>query len=354
MGSITSTSATSDTNHNSSSEDSTPPQQDAKLPDIEQTDLSIFESNQSPPNNCTDHRKCPSLLRLSLTLKYYSKLDIINNQHHRHTLIQHISKIHTNLIEDYVHFIKDHGDQIEDIHNDFIQNRGFTACEINECTFASRHHGLDGSNTAKFHTTLEFYKQTLDSVHFYIFHIFDAGLRSISTNTQTAESEATSGAKDDPYFDVEFARIKSSLLRTNFNTDLFPRFRRGNNSKFNIDTKYHVMDNEDDDYIYNGEDHNNKEIEETFMDSMYGHLKSMKINDKIIGNLKKFLEKEQYETDTLSTDIIDIGHIGNVLQSINDQNCAEIIQNFFKTITSLSYFGIFFECVDCNHNAYLK
>ena len=63
----------------------------------------------------------------------------------------------------------------------------------------------------------------------------------------------------------------------------------------------------------------------------------MKSKPEIIGKLQKFLENESYETDTLSIDVIDIGKIGNVLQSIQDKECAETVFSFLKTAKSMFF-----------------
>ena len=73
--------------------------------EIEQPDLSLFNGIEEPSENCNDHQKCPSLNRLALTLKYYSKLDIINNQQHQNTFIHFVKEVHTSLLNDYIHFV---------------------------------------------------------------------------------------------------------------------------------------------------------------------------------------------------------------------------------------------------------
>ena len=110
------------------------------------------------------------------------------------------------------------------------------------------------------------------------------------------------------------------------------RFGRTNNSKFTLNTQNHAIDY-DDDYI-----DNDQEDIDTFIDSLYAHLQTMKIDDKMIRNLQKFLESEEYETDALSLDIIDIGDNGNILQSIKDPEIKEYIINFLNTARSMCIF----------------
>ena len=39
-------------------------------------------------------------------------------------------------------------------------------------------------------------------------------------------------------------------------------------------------------------------------------LKSKSVNEQTIYNLQKFLQDEEYETDTISVDVVEIGKIG--------------------------------------------
>ena len=358
MGCIPSTNSTSNTHQYSSITNSNYPQQDntsnhIQQPEfkndptqnpslnhnIQQPDLSLFKEIEEPSKHCNDHQKCPSLNRLALTLKYYSKLDIINNQQHQNIFIHFVKEVHKSLLNDYIHFVKCHGHQIEDIQKDFIENRRFISCDMKTCTFTSRHHGIINTNTsqninAKSDPSHQIYKQTLDSLHFYLFHIFHCGLRTLSTTkSQTVEFEEKE-SKDNEYFDKEFARIKSQSFKTNVNTESFVRFGRTNNSKFTLNTQNYAIDY-DDDYI-----DNDQEDVETFIDSLYAHLQRMKIDDRMIINLQKFLESEQYETDALSLDIIDIGHNGNILEWIKDPQTKEYIINFMNTANSMCIFII--------------
>ena len=71
--------------------------------------------------------------------------------------------------------------KLVNLFNDFIDNQGFDKDNINNCTYTSRHYGVNHrqKQTETQHTpNIHFYKQTIDSLHFYIFHIFDSGLRT--------------------------------------------------------------------------------------------------------------------------------------------------------------------------------
>ena len=64
----------------------------------------------------------------------------------------------------------------------------------------------------------------------------------------------------------------------------------------------------------------------------------MKIYDEMISNSQRFLETEEYETDTLSLDKIDIGDNGNVLQWSGDPKVKERMINLLNTTRSMYIF----------------
>ena len=87
--------------------------------------------------------KIISILRLCVALKYYSLLNPVNNPQQQDTFTNFTSTIYTNLLDDYIHFIKQHQHQIEEIQNELTNNNGFTKCNIKNCDYTSRHHRVD-------------------------------------------------------------------------------------------------------------------------------------------------------------------------------------------------------------------
>ena len=113
--------------------------------DTTNIDLTIFTSHQNDQylnthNKCRYHVQCPSLLRIAAGLKYYSLLNPAKNLHQQYIFTNFTTTIYTNILDDYIHLIQHHQHQIEDIQKEFIQNRGFTKCNIKSCNYTSRHH----------------------------------------------------------------------------------------------------------------------------------------------------------------------------------------------------------------------
>ena len=292
--------------------------------DVTQPDKSIFESKQA--TNCSSHsdiHKCISLSRLAAILKYYGQLNITDNHKHQETFINFIDNVYPDFFNDYIHFVKMHSHQIEDILNDFVNNQGFIKCKMGNCIITSRHHTEHNQNNNKENSNIALYKQTMDSLHFYIFHAFDAGLRIPKTVSSIDNNEDTKSENE--YYDASFAKIKKILSEKNKNTESFERFGSNNNAKFNIKTEFDEST----------KDH----ITVTFTESLQSHLKTDDIDTKIINNLRKFLKTEEYDTDAITMDFD--GENGNISFHIKNEECIKSIISFLSFVKmSSSSFNI--------------
>merc|ERR1712024_161793 len=87
----------------------------------------------------------------------------------------------------------------------------FIKCNIKRCEFTARHRSQrdnDGKKKNALDPVLSFYKETMDSLHFYLFHCFDAGLRTKNPdNNNDDDDDDDDEGKGDRYFDAEFSRI---------------------------------------------------------------------------------------------------------------------------------------------------
>lgn len=305
-----------------------------------QPDISIFNQNgiqiYHSTSNCDyDHKKCPSIIRLSVALKYYEKLEIMNNHSHQQIFTNFISAVYSNFLNDIVHFHTKHGHQIEEIHNDFITDQGFGQCQIRDCLFTSRHH--QPSELSKSHsqpsspTKFDFYKQVMDTLHFYIFHMFHAGLRSVTSTIRNEETKEDNKMMS-KYFDPQLSRMRQSLSITNRNTELFERFTRGKNSKFTIETE---CDGKYDDCIQDTDDEFDGYVE-TYLENIFLHLESNRIDPTIIGILIDFVQNENYDTEAVSMDLYNTVNNCNISRCVGDLECVRIIAEYMKSAESMT------------------
>jgi len=288
-------------------------------------DLSIFKDET---DECTDFVKCTVIRRLFASLKYYAMLDITNNVKQQDVFADFINKVYSQqLLSDYTHLITEHSQDLEGIHASIINNKMFGECNIKRCLFTSRHQSerdIDGKKKHTLDPVLSFYKETMDSLHFYLFHCFDAGLRTKKPDNNNDEEEA----KGDRYFDAEFNRIHRIVSEKRDITKRFNRFKT-NNAKFSIIT---APDNNDDDGNST-----------TFLDEIYKYLSAVGVKKNAIKNLRYFVSDEQYETESIEYDVLnghdDENNNGNIEQYVSTKHCIVSIKEFIKAskISSSSF-----------------
>ena len=203
-------------------------------------DFHVFQQNfdtnhDCDTNNDNSHHTCIALLRLMKALEYYSMIDIANNSKHQDLFLDFMQKIYHQFVNDYIHLINDHSQQIETIYQSLQDKQQI--CDITKCEYTSRHH--QNSVTKLSDETLNFYKTIYDTLHFYLYHLFDVGLRVFKGEEEKGEDGDIkyNELKNTQYFDKEFARIHHAI---NQRKHLQLSFNRFNNShKFSIDSNTH-------------------------------------------------------------------------------------------------------------------
>ena len=109
-------------------------------------DLSIFKAQT--PEDCTREKRlsidsCISLKRLFCAIKYYTLLNIENNQDHQNIFINFIQEIYNNFLDDFTHVARVHANEIYEINQFLLNNKQFHACNVRKCLYTSRHHRVN-------------------------------------------------------------------------------------------------------------------------------------------------------------------------------------------------------------------
>jgi len=193
--------------------------------DIFKTEYDDFCHSKKSENTDNPMEDCICLKRLFIALKYYSLLNIIDNEIHREVFINFVKEVYNNnLINDYIHLITDHQHQIELIYKTFPQK-----CDIKQCQFTSRHHKTSSSdnNSKLSDPLLNFYKETMDSLHFYCYHLFDVGLRILSQDSKQSDKEEDQELNEElnDNYDSQFARINTNINNRIHLSQSFNRFK---------------------------------------------------------------------------------------------------------------------------------
>ncbi len=189
----------------------------------------------------------------------------MNNTSNRDIFSHFMDEIyHSNsFLNDLTHLVRVHGSRTDEIEETAVHNM---QCEdINQCAFSSRHQTQTQSKTEEsLEAKLAFYRDLMDSLHFYVFHMYDCGLRTAKTESESEEemSEEKKEEFDSQYFDKVFHRINKRIRqRESVLKQSFQRFQTNKNSKFTLGAT---------------EQNNATEDDTTYLDAILQYLLSQK------------------------------------------------------------------------------
>ena len=120
---------------------------------------------------------CVYIHRIITGLKYYLSLDELTNSVNQKQLSQYCSEEYCSLLNDYIHVMRDHSDDLDEIYA-FMSEDCNLHCNVNECALLRRHHrNRQITHSACEDSLFMFYQDIFDSLHCYLLHSFDMGLR---------------------------------------------------------------------------------------------------------------------------------------------------------------------------------
>ncbi len=308
-------------------------------------DLNIFKQENIDNNDndkCESIDNCISIQKLSVALKYYELMDIINNISHRDAFTNFIIEIYHKFLDDFTHLVNHHSNHLNDIYIHLINTNKFNECKMANCVYTARHYhhrrdvDKDGNvDKNVLDPEVSFFAETMDSLHFYLFHLFECGLRSIITEDGVVDDDDDEMKQEDEFYDAEFAKISRRISERQYMTKSFDRFTKSKNNKFCLNT-----DN-------NWNNNNNIDIngDETYLDEIFKRLLKDGINKNIVYKLSKYLLKEEFDTDCMDQDIDDDNNTndndGNISNHINNKQTIEKIKNYIKTSKCMKIYIVF-------------
>ena len=297
-------------------------------------DMNTFKEEQDDNDECKADvnsniaDECLGVKRLCTALKYFSLMDIINNKQHRDIFSHFVNTVYTNILDDNTHLVQAHGNHIQNINESLLNSAIFSECDIRKCAFTARHHRVNknGDDVDVLDPVLRFYKDIMDSLHFYLFHLYHCGLRVTKVEDGNDNDNKQDEFKTyDEYFDAGLSRLTRIIKEAEMNTAAFDRFKA--DDKFNIamdkqgifcalnsKQSYWVLYDEIDD--------------ETFVDEMIKYAS----NKSNAAELTKLLVEEEYDSESLR---YDISYVGNILHHIEHKQLAETLQNVFSAVQSM-------------------
>ena len=297
------------------------------------TDLSIFTTNLSTSTDIcsmSDLSKCNAIRRLLISLSYYDKINIINNENNREgklSFCNFMDTIYQSVVyDDFHHLTKHHQQESKAINDLAISQFALGKCELSVCQHSDRHFRVNGCNEESINDDelkyFNLYKETMDGLHFYVFHLFDGGLRGIIDEIEDETDIQDDDSNNSPYFDRSFQKMSMIIAKSNQRTN---RFKRLHGNKYNISAVNETDDeNADNDrrdnmdnstfqseidvgnYIKIKQNHVSRCVhgakgDDTFLDHIYYRLSSN--DEKLASSLSEIVNLNGYDTESLMEDI---------------------------------------------------
>lgn len=295
----------------------------------------IEELKPDKTSTCTDIN-CGAIKRLLTSLKYYTNLNIKINKNNQSIFCNFMDEVYKSQVyDDFHHFIKFHQSQLEEISKLAYDEYDLPTCDLSTCTYSDRHYRVTSVNDTKAvigiddtDDTLKYlsiYVETFDGLHFYLFHIFESGMRIQSTPSMNEDQSVEDG--NDPYFDAEFSRISK---RINSARDATQRFSRLSANKYDIapDTEETINQND------------------TYLDTVYAHLLNSKFSVDLVSKLYEAVSQNGHDTESMDIDLemFENDRRSNLSQEMDDEQLITEMVRFFeasKGIFIYAYFDIF-------------
>ena len=196
---------------------------------------------------------CQSLKRLIYALKFYMKLNEQRGKNGIGAFTDFIKSKYRDYLNDIIH-LSVHENDLEHIHHSLFTEYGMAQCDLKKCTFSDRRnraiadggHSENGVDSA-------FYTNCFDSVHHYLFHLFDLGLRTLRADRefQQRRNDVFEDEEDNVrYIDNAFSKRKHRMksIRREY-ADFFGRCS-GDNNKFTIHGHAAISDSLEKDKTY--------------------------------------------------------------------------------------------------------
>ena len=147
--------------------------------------------NQDHESKCKSAvSKCKYIHRIITALRYYQLLNKTNQNNEYNGQIvfsDFLSEQYKYYMDDLIHLKVCHDKDLKEIYDSILAKSQNRPCDINKCIFIDRHCEIrDGKNgdidqhKNKIEPLSSLHIQIWDSVHYYLCHLFDVGLRELS------------------------------------------------------------------------------------------------------------------------------------------------------------------------------
>ena len=296
-------------------------------------DPSILCDTKSLCNHYSDGipitKSCSHSLRICTAMRYFHVLltsTILNEEEKKELFVDFNQNIYRSLLDDTIHFVQQHDHDIERVRREWTEIYGLPKCSVSECVQTVRHYERGRRernrewNINEEDAVYNFYEKEMDRVHFYIFHLFDVGMRVNTKSLILSEDEDDEkkldsvGVSVDKLFAAERDQIKMRRAACKVDCDRFDK----EHNKFTIQSghKHHEM---------------------TATDAVFDTLsEKQNVRKEILQQVHQFLVRNGFDSDAIELNLENRTD-SNLCTLIQNQTITERIRNFIESINCMFY-----------------
>lgn len=281
----------------------------------------------------------PALTRLCAALRYFDFVQTSewSEETKRALFVEFNTEIYQWIVDDTAHLVREHPEDVQKIHREWLEHYGLAKCTVTHCEQTTRHYqrgtmnrGLAATLTDDNDSKYRFLQSLYDKVHFYVFHLYEVGLRvaaddlavdeksyvlrlwpyplcthslsvTVCLDSESNDEEESSGVAVDRWLaakrdHVKTRRQKSGLCQS-------PRFDP-KHSKYNIQSVHTPTDGAT-----------------TFLDVFHRKYQSVSV----------FLEQNRYDSDAIELDLKEPTE-SNIVALVQKEDGLESMLRLIETI----------------------
>eukprot|EP01084_Bolivina_argentea_P076524 138702_1 len=231
---------------------------------------------------------CKCTMRIIAALKYYSKLNVMNNKTDKNKFVGFCHVMHKSLLDDFIHILEKHNNEndLEDIFS-ILCNQHAMNCNISNCKLSLRHF-RNRNNDEHYNDKDDefvFYRDIFDGIHFFLFHLYDTGMRVKMSHKTGVINDSKDDEQQDEQKYIDYAFLKICQIIKEKKKKL-AKIKGLNLDRFYNSNKYTLGDNNKD--------------QDTFMDGLIRYLADdTHISADQVQIFNDMLVNEEYDTDAV-------------------------------------------------------
>ena len=241
---------------------------------------------------------------------------------------EYLQILYGNYLNDIIHIIDSHDNEVDlyFMNKELFAHKHFIGCSVNNCMISDRHCGIVDGKNGQIDIVVDddesgiyyFHQQLFDTMHYFIGHIFEMGLREKpgdDSDDGDDDEIDDDDSKQDKWnlFDVKFKKQRNRISAIKKDLARFTKKGEEEISKFIVQS-LNVTDSD------------------TFLDGFYKYIGDSDDKNEIKA-LQQYLNDQDYDSEAVQQDICnddDNQSQSNILLPVQSENFKKAIYKIIQ------------------------